>query len=84
MSVSQDRCPACGLSLIVSRFDATFRTRHGAERLSFGIPGGLCLECNQLFVDPDLIDTLDLGDARCLFAIESDVVLQGEASSSSD
>ena len=32
------------------------------ERLCFGIPGGLCEDCPQLYIDPDLIELLDLGD----------------------
>jgi hypothetical protein len=54
------------------------------ERLCFGIPGGLCEDCHQLYIDPELIELLDLGEGRCVFAIESDVVLQEEAWSSAD
>jgi hypothetical protein len=50
--------------------------------LCFGIPGGLCEDCSQLYIDPDLIDLLDLGEARCVFAIESDLVVQEQAWSS--
>ena len=54
----------------------------GRERLCFGIPGGLCEDCPQLYIDPDLIELLDLGDGRCVFAIESDLVVQEQAWSS--
>lgn len=50
------------------------------ERLCFAIPGGLCDECHQLYIDPELIDLLDLPDGRCTFAIESDLVMQARAS----
>ena len=79
MSVARDRCPACTKLLISSRFDATFRLPDQSERLCFGIPGGLCADCHQLYIDPDLIELLDLGPGRCTFAIESDLVLQERA-----
>src|SRR3972149_3702416 len=82
MSRLRERCPQCGRQLINTRFDTTFRLDDGAERLCFGIPGGLCEDCHQLYIDPELIELLDLGDARCVFAIESDRVLQEEAWSS--
>ena len=50
-----------------------------SERLCFGIPGGLCEDFHQLYIDPELIELLDLGDARCVFAIESDLVVQEQA-----
>ena len=80
----RDRCPECGHHLINTRFDTTFRLTDRTERLCFGIPGGLCEDCNQLYIDPDLIELLDLGDGRCVFAIESDLVLQDRAWSSTD
>jgi hypothetical protein len=79
MSTGRDRCPACTRLLISTRFDATFRLPDQSERLCFGIPGGLCADCHQLYIDPDLIELLDLGAGRCTFAIESDVVLQERA-----
>jgi hypothetical protein len=78
-STVQERCPACRRPLIGSRFDTTFRLADGSERLCFGIPGGLCGACHQLYIDPDLIELLDLGSGRCTFAIESDLVLQEQA-----
>ena len=50
-----------------------------SERLCFGIPGGLCADCHQLYIDPDLIELLDLASGRCTFAIESDLVMQERA-----
>ena len=60
--------------------DAILRSleAEGVE-VCFGIPGGLCSDCNQLYIDPDLIELLDLGSGRCTFAIESDLVLQEQA-----
>ena len=84
MATLRDRCPACTRRLVVTRFDATFRDPGGGERLCFGIPGGLCEDCHQLYIDPELIDVLDLRRARCVFAIESDLVLQEQAWSSAD
>ena len=84
MSGLRDRCPGCSRRLIITRFDTTFRLPDRTERLCFGIPGGLCEDCHQLYIDPELIELLDLGDGRCVFAIESDVVLQEEAWSSAD
>jgi len=81
MATARDRCPVCGRSLVSSRFDATFRMPDESERLCFAIPGGLCGDCHQLYIDPDLIELLDLPDGRCTFAIESDLVLQERASS---
>jgi hypothetical protein len=52
--------------------------------LCFGIPGGLCEDCSQLYIDPALIELLDLGEGRCVFAIESDLVLQEQAWSAAD
>ena len=84
MARSREHCPqlGCGRPLINTRFDTTFRLPDGEERLCFGIPGGLCEDCHQLYIDPDLIELLDLGRGRCVFAIESDQVIQEEAWSS--
>ena len=78
MSGLRDRCPSCSRRLIITRFDTTFRLPDRSERLCFGIPGGLCEDCHQLYIDPELIELLDLGDGRCVFAIESDVVKTGK------
>src|SRR3954449_12582084 len=84
MSAVRDRCPACARRLITTRFDTTFRLPDRSERLCFGIPGGLCEDCSQLYIDPDLIELLDLGEGRCVFAIEGDLVVQEQAWSSAD
>lgn len=84
MATVRDRCPECSRRLVITRFDATFRDAGGDERLCFGIPGGLCEDCHQLYLDPELIEVLRLGRARCTFAIESDHVLQEQAWSSAD
>jgi hypothetical protein len=44
----------------------------------------LCSKCQQLYLDPDLIELLDVPDSRCTFAIENDQVLLTEAWSSAD
>ena len=64
MSAVRDRCPACARRLITTRFDTTFRLPDRSERLCFGIPGGLCEDCSQLYIDPELIELLDLGEER--------------------
>jgi len=79
MAWFDDGCPQCGRRLVNSRFDATFRMPDDAERHCFAVPAGLCEDCQQLYIDPDLIDLLDLPKGRCVFAIESDLVLQGNA-----
>src|SRR3954449_959388 len=84
MSRLRERCPGCSRKLIVTRFDTTFRLPDRSERLCFGVPGGLCEDCHQLYIDPDLIELLDLAEGRCVFAIESDLVLQEQAWSSAD
>ncbi len=61
MSGLRDRCPSCSRRLIITRFDTTFRLSDRTERLCFGIPGGLCEDCHQLYIDPELIELLDLG-----------------------
>jgi hypothetical protein len=75
----RDRCPSCARKLVSSKFDTTFRLPDRSERLCFAIPAGLCRDCRQLYIDPSLIAMLDLDEARCVFAIESDLVLQGQA-----
>ncbi|MEX2548562.1 MAG: hypothetical protein WD830_12370 [Chloroflexota bacterium] len=77
-------CPVCSRSLVSSRFDATFKLPEGEERLFFGLPASLCEVCQQLYLDPDLIDLLEVPEGRCTFAIESDQVLLREASSAAD
>ena len=52
MSGLRDRCPGCSRRLIITRFDTTFRLPDRTERLCFGIPGGLCEDCHQLYIDP--------------------------------
>lgn len=84
MSVERERCPQCGRQLVNTRFDTTFRLPDATERLCFGIPGGLCEDCHQLYVDPALIRLLQLDAGRCVFAIESDLVVQEQAWSSAD
>lgn len=84
MPTASERCPRCLRRLIVSRFDTTFRLPDRTERLCFAIPGGLCEACSQLYIEPELLELLDLGDARCVFAIESDLVLQEQAWSSAE
>ncbi|HVM29797.1 MAG TPA: hypothetical protein VM305_03390 [Candidatus Limnocylindrales bacterium] len=79
MAWFDDGCPQCGRRLINSRFDATFRLDDGEERHCFAMPAGLCEDCQQLYLDPDLIEMLDLPRGRCVFAIESDMVLQDGA-----
>jgi phage FluMu protein Com len=65
------KCPHCGARIHKSKFDATFRLRDGGERLCLNLPSGLCAPCNKLYIDPELIELLDLGPTRCVFAIES-------------
>jgi len=77
-------CPACSRSLISSRFDTTFRLPDGEERYFFALPASLCETCQQLYLDPELIDVLEVPDGRCTFAIETDQVLVAEAWSSAD
>ena len=84
MSRARERCPECGRPLLNSRFDTAFRLADRTERLCFGIPGGLCRPCHQLYLDPELIAMLDLDRARCTFAIESDLVAQQRAWSGAD
>ena len=79
MTPVRERCPACNRRLITTRFDTTFRMPDQSERLCFGIPGGLCEDCHQLYIDPELIELLDLARGRCTFAIESDLVIQEQA-----
>lgn len=74
MTWLRDHCPQCEAPLVNSRFDTTFRMPDASERLCFAIPAALCADCHQLYLDPDLIDLLDIPDGRCVFAIESDVV----------
>ena len=84
MASLRDHCPECTRRLVITRFDTTFLMSDRTERLCFGIPGGLCEDCHQLYIDPGLIEMLDLVDGRCVFAIESDLVLQEQAWSSAD
>ena len=84
MPSARERCPRCGMRLVGTRFDTTFRLPDRSERLCFGIPGGLCEDCYQLYVDPELIEALELGQGRCVFVIESDTVGQEQAWSRAD
>ncbi len=80
MAQAREHCPRCRRRLVSTRFDTTFRLADLSERLLFAIPGGLCEDCHQLYIDPGLVEMLDLGQGRCVFAIESDSVLQKQAS----
>lgn len=84
MTWLRDECPTCSRSLLDSRFDATFLMPDRTERLCFGIPAALCAQCQQLYLDPGLIDLLDVPDGHCVFAIESDSVLRARAWSSTE
>jgi hypothetical protein len=75
MTWLRDHCPQCESELVSSRFDTTFRMPDATERLCFAVPAALCGTCQQLYLDPDLIEVLDIPDGRCVFAIESDVAL---------
>lgn len=80
----RERCPQCQRSLVNSYFDTTFRLPDDTERLCFSIPASLCRDCQQLYIDPELIDMLDVRAGRCIFAIESDRVLQAEVRASAE
>jgi len=81
MTWIREQCPQCSRQLVNSRFDTAFRMPDASERLCFAIPAALCSDCHQLYLDQDLIELLDIPDGRCIFAIESDVVLQERAAS---
>lgn len=72
MVAEHERCPECSSSIVRGTFDATFRLDDASERLCFDIPAGLCRPCGQLFIQPELIDALDLWRGHCVFAIQSD------------
>ncbi len=76
---STERCRFCDGDLLTSVFDTTFRDTTADERLFFEIPGALCIPCRQLYVEQELIGTLGLSEARCIFAIESDRILRSPA-----
>ena len=76
-------CPVCNRKLFNSRFDATFRLPDGSERFFFALPASLCEICQQLYLDPDLIELLSVPEGRCTSAIESDQVLVKNAWASS-
>jgi hypothetical protein len=78
MDCSPVRCPKCHSALLVSRFDATFRLTDGNEKHCFSLPGCMCRECGQLFLEPALIDELNVSAGRCTFAIESDQFVMQE------
>jgi hypothetical protein len=82
MTWLRDRCPQCNRQLLNSRFDTAFRMPDASERLCFGIPAALCRDCHQLYLDPEMIQLLEIPRGRCIFAIESDLVLQERAASS--
>lgn len=73
-------CRFCGKELLSSVFDTAFRDSASAEHLFFAVPGALCVPCKQLFIDHQLLGILGLREARCVFAIESDRILQARAS----
>lgn len=75
---SQGGCPQCGRDLITSLFDASFELADAGERLCFALPARLCRHCQELFLEPGLLDALDLRAGHCTFAIESDQVLLTE------
>jgi hypothetical protein len=50
-----------------------------SERLCFAIPAALCSDCHQLYLDPEMIEILNIPDGRCVFAIESDSVMRERA-----
>lgn len=83
MTWLREHCPSCDQRLVESRFDATFRMPDRSERLCFGVPAALCADCHQLYLDPELIELLNVPGGRCIFAIESDVVFQQRAASGS-
>jgi hypothetical protein len=74
---------------IRSRFDVSFRFPVGdprvadlhsglfaAERQVYDLSASLCELCCELYVDPELLLLLDVTGAHCVFAIETDSVLQ--------
>jgi hypothetical protein len=79
MTWLREQCPQCSRQLLNSRFDTAFRMPDASERLRFAIPAALCRECRQLYLDQDVIQRMDVLDGRCIFAIESDIVVQERA-----
>jgi len=65
-----ERCPRCESGWLSTRFDTALRLPDRASGLCFGIPAGLCEGLHQLYIDPELIELLDLGQGRCRLAIE--------------
>jgi hypothetical protein len=82
MTWLRDRCPQCSRQLLNSKFDTAFRMPDASERLCFAIPAALCSDCHQLYLDPEMIEILDIPNGRCTFAIESDTVIQQRAATS--
>lgn len=74
-------CVSCGSTGIVrSRFDATFRDDAAMiERMVFNVPADLCKRCQVLYIDPDLLEFLNVSAMRCVFAIESDQIMRESA-----
>jgi hypothetical protein len=79
MTWLRDRCPQCSRQLLNSKFDTAFRMPDASERLCFAIPAALCSDCHQLYLDPEMIEILNIPDGRCVFAIESDSVMRERA-----
>jgi hypothetical protein len=68
-----DNCPVCGKALLDGLFDTTWRSsRERHERYVCGLEASLCKPCEQLYVDPNLVDMLALNDWRCVQAVASD------------
>jgi len=84
MARLDERCPQCRRRLFFTRFDARFRMPDRTERTCFSVPAGLCRDCEELYLEPGLVDLLNLAAGRCVFAIESDSVMRARATSAAD
>lgn len=70
----QGQCPFDDNMTITSRFDTTFRDSNGEETQAFGLSGNLCSDCNNIFVDPEVIKIVRNDEnSKCVFAIENDL-----------
>ena len=63
-------CPVCNRKPSTRASTRRSVLPGGSERFFFGLPASLCDVCQQLYLDPDLIEMLSVPEGRCTFAIE--------------
>ncbi len=68
------KCPACAAILLLSYFDTIWKLPDKTEIIILDLVASLCQKCQQLYVTKDILELEGLVGAKCISAMERDVI----------